>query len=64
MLAADIALLLIMLVGLFRMRRYSGDTVGLVEHLWRQVCLSLVVVHATHRYTLEGGDLALACYRC
>ena len=48
MLAADIALLLVMLVGLFRMRRYSGSTVGLVEHLWRQVWFSLVVVHAIH----------------
>ena len=37
MLVADVALLLIMLVGLFRLRRQGSDTVGLVEHLWRQV---------------------------
>ena len=37
MLVADVALLLIMLVGLFRLRRQGSDIVGLVEHLWRQV---------------------------
>jgi len=37
MLVVDTALLLVMLVGLFRMRRHRGGKVGLVEHLWRQV---------------------------
>ena len=37
MLVADIALLLIMLVGLYRLRRRGMGTVGLVEHLWRQM---------------------------
>jgi len=37
MLVADIALLFVMLVGLFRIRLHSGGTFGLVEHLWRQV---------------------------
>jgi len=46
MLAADIALLLVMLVGLFRMRRYSSDTVGLVEHLWRQGVIWLLLATA------------------
>ena len=35
--ATDIALLLIMLVGLFRMRRDGGGMFGLAQVLWRQV---------------------------
>lgn len=33
----DIALLLIMLVGLFRLRCHGGGTFGLAQVLWRQV---------------------------
>jgi hypothetical protein len=36
-LVTDIALLLIMLVGLFRLRREGGGTFGLSQFLWRQV---------------------------
>jgi hypothetical protein len=47
MFIADLTLLLIMLVGLFRLRRHIGGTVGLVEYLWRQVWFPPVVVHET-----------------
>lgn len=33
----DIALLLIMLVGLFRLRHHGHDMFGLAQVLWRQV---------------------------
>jgi len=33
----DIALLLIMLVGLFRLRHSGNDMFGLAQVLWRQV---------------------------
>ena len=33
----DIALLLIMLVGLFRLRHRGNDRFGLTQVLWRQV---------------------------
>ena len=46
MLVADVALLLIMLVGLYRLRRHTRGPVGLVEHLWRQVRFFGVVVHS------------------
>jgi hypothetical protein len=37
MLVTDITLLLIMLVGLFRLRREGGGWFGLSQFLWRQV---------------------------
>jgi len=37
MLATDIILLLIMLVGLFRLHRHGGGKFGLAQVLWRQV---------------------------
>lgn len=37
MLATDIVLLLVMLVGLFRLHRHIGGKVGLAHVLWRQV---------------------------
>jgi len=37
MLVTDIALLLIMLVGLLRLRLHGGGTFGLAQLLWRQV---------------------------
>lgn len=37
MLVTDIALLLIMLLGLFRLRLRGVGTYGLVQLLWRQV---------------------------
>ncbi len=39
MAVTDFALLLIMLVGLHRIRRESGCTYGLTEFIWKQVCL-------------------------
>ena len=39
MAVTDIALLLIMLIGLRRIRCESGSTYGLPEFLWKQVCL-------------------------
>jgi hypothetical protein len=39
MAVTDFALLLIMLVGLQRIRRESGCTYGLTEFIWKQVCL-------------------------
>jgi hypothetical protein len=36
MLVTDVSLLLIMLVGLFRLRR-GGSTFGLAQVLWKQV---------------------------
>jgi len=36
MLAADIILLLVMLVGLFRLHRHVGGKFGLAQVLWRQ----------------------------
>jgi hypothetical protein len=35
--AADIILLLIMLFGLYRLRRHGGDLMGLARLLWNQV---------------------------
>jgi hypothetical protein len=46
-LIADVVLLLIMLIGLLRLRFGSGDVVGLERVLWKQVRrlpLSLAVV--------------------
>jgi hypothetical protein len=37
MLATDIILLLVMLVGLFRLHRRLGGKFGLAQVLWRQV---------------------------
>ena len=37
MLVTDIVLLLIMLGGLFRLRRHSGGASGLIQLLWKQV---------------------------
>jgi hypothetical protein len=37
MVATDIVLLLIMLVGLLRMRYSDGSTFGLAQLLWKQV---------------------------
>jgi hypothetical protein len=34
----DIALLLIMLIGLFRLRGHGSSTFGMTKVLWRQVC--------------------------
>jgi hypothetical protein len=46
----DIALLLMMLVGLLRLRNHDGGTFGLVQVLWKQVCLrySLAIVISIH----------------
>jgi len=37
MVVTDIALLLIMLVGLLRLRRHGGGTFGIAQLLWKQV---------------------------
>jgi hypothetical protein len=37
MLATDIILLIVMLVGLFRLHRHVGGKFGLAQVLWRQV---------------------------
>jgi len=42
-LVADLTLLLVMLVGLFRLRRHRSSTVGFVEHLWRQGVIWLLL---------------------
>ena len=44
----DISLLLIMLVGLLRLRGDGGGIVGLARTLWRQVILFLVVILLVH----------------
>ena len=46
MLVTDIALLLIMLGGLFRLHRSYGGAFGLTQHMWKQVWrrFSLAVV--------------------
>ncbi len=38
-LITDVTLLLIMLVGLLRLRRYGAGTLGLGQLLWKQVCI-------------------------
>ena len=49
MTVTDIILLLIMLVGLFRIRRGCGGTFGLAQLLWKQVrCLSLAALTLIH----------------
>ena len=46
MAVTDIILLLIMLVGLLRLRRHGGNTFGLTHFLWKQVrwLFSLIAV--------------------
>ncbi|KAH9962340.1 hypothetical protein BC827DRAFT_1197716 [Russula dissimulans] len=45
-LASDIVLLLIMFIGLFRVRRRSGGTFGLARLLWKQGVIYLLVATA------------------
>jgi hypothetical protein len=46
MAVTDIVLLLILLVGLLRLRHYGGSTFGLTRFLWKQVrwLFSLIAV--------------------
>jgi hypothetical protein len=50
MAVTDIVLLLVMLVGLLRVRRHSGTTFGTTHLLWKQVCFpsSLNAVISVH----------------
>jgi len=63
----DISLLLIMLVGLFRLRSGGIGLVGLARVLWRQVILVLLS-HGSFNplifffSPLEGDPLASACH--
>jgi len=66
MVVTNIALLLIMLVGLLHLRRHRSGAFGVTHLLWKQVWwrLSLTqVVQHTDMYT-QGSLLALACHRC
>lgn len=47
-LITDVILLLLMLVGLFRIRRYGGGTSCLAHLMWKQVCFSVAMVFFTH----------------
>lgn len=62
----DIALLLIMLIGLFRLRGYGASTFGMTKVLWRQVCyvFLLATTLTIHEYVflLKGCLLALGRY--
>jgi len=64
--ATDISLLLIMLVGLFRLRSDGIGIVGLAQVLWKQVILVLASrgsLNPLILFCLRGGDpLASACY--
>jgi hypothetical protein len=46
-LVTDAILLLIMLVGLLRIRRYGGSTSCLAHFMWKQVCLSVAILFFT-----------------
>ena len=62
----DIALLVIMLIGLFRLRGHGSSTFGMTKVLWRQVCSEFLLVAALtireYVFLLEGRLLALGCY--
>jgi len=65
-LCADIILLLIMLVGLLRIRLQGGGTFALGRLLWTQVrCwqLSLVMIQFTDVISAQGYHLDSACCR-
>jgi hypothetical protein len=52
MAVTDIILLLIMLIGLLRLRHDCGGTFGLAQLLWKQVrgLFSLVMLTTIHEY--------------
>jgi len=66
MVVTDIALLLIMFVGLLHLRRHGSCAFGLTHLLWKQVWwrLSLTLVLQLIDMYLQGSLLALACHRC
>ena len=47
-LITDVILLLLMLVGLLRIRRYGGGTSCLAHLMWKQVCFSAAIVFFRH----------------
>ena len=63
----DIALLLVMLVGLFRLRNHDGGMIGMAQLLWRQVRWQFLLARLPliHCYVSisQGCYLAHACYR-
>jgi hypothetical protein len=62
-LITDVALLLIMLIGLLRLR-LTGGALSLGRVLWNQVQwwqLSLTVVFLNFNFCLSGSHLAVAC---
>jgi hypothetical protein len=65
-LTTDIALLLIMLIGLLRLRLTAGGALSLGRILWKQVQwrqLSLTVTFLNLNFCLSGSYLAVACDR-
>jgi hypothetical protein len=63
-LITDIMLLLIMLVGLLRLRRYGVGTFGLGQLLWKQVGFSVraVALHSLMHTRFQGCYFTLHCY--
>lgn len=62
-LITDITLLLIMLVGLLRLRHYGAGTFGLGQLLWKQVgVLVRMALRSLTHSLFEGCHLALHCY--
>ena len=57
MVVTDIVLLLIMLVGLLRLRRHGGGTFGVTHLLWKQVWwqLSPQVLSSIDTYSFHKG---------
>jgi hypothetical protein len=47
-LVTDVILLLLMLVGLLRIRRYGSSTSCLAHFMWKQVCFSVAMLSFTH----------------
>jgi hypothetical protein len=63
---ANLALILIMLVGLLLLRRQGGGMFGLTPILWRQVwwrfCPAVIFSINFNSFALQGSHLAINCY--
>ena len=65
-LVTDVILLLIMLVGLLRIRRYGCGKFGLGYLMWKQVGFSvaLALPFVNSLFSPQGCRLALSCHCC